>query len=52
VSDAERTAFNDLDWDADELAEEEWRLFVAQRLTADLADPRQDIYEHLGPSPR
>lgn len=32
------------DWDAEDVTEEEWRLFAAQGLAADLADPREDIY--------
>ena len=32
------------DWATDELSEEEWRLFTAHGLSAELADAREDIY--------
>ena len=32
------------DWSADELSEDEWGLFVAQGLAAELNDSREDIY--------
>ena len=32
------------EWSADEISDDEWRLFVARGLESELADPRQDIY--------
>ena len=40
----------DDEWDADELSDEEWRFFVAQGLSAELADPREDAYEIEAPT--
>lgn len=34
----------DEDWDADELTQEQWALFVAQGLQPGLSDPRDDTY--------
>lgn len=31
-------------WAPDELSTDEWSLFVAQGLSVELADPREDIY--------
>jgi hypothetical protein len=40
----ERLAAFKGDWNADEIAEEEWRLFAAQGLAEELTDSREDIY--------
>lgn len=34
----------DAEWTADDVTDEEWRLFAAQGLADELADPREDIY--------
>jgi hypothetical protein len=34
----------EVDWDADELSEEEWRQFVAHSMRDELNDAREDIY--------
>ena len=34
----------DAEWTAADVTEEEWRLFAARGLAAELADPREDIY--------
>ena len=34
----------DAEWTADDVTDDEWRLFAAEGLAAELADPREDIY--------
>jgi hypothetical protein len=34
----------DAEWTAEDVTEEDWRLFAVQGLADELADPREDIY--------
>ncbi len=45
------TGNDELNWDANELSNDEWRMFVAQGMKSELSDPREDIYTERNGEP-